>query len=139
MYYLNHPLRFECTGCGQCCTGSGEYYVEVTPVEQDHIRRHLGLSRAWFRRRYLLRFDDGVESLRMSGRPVKRCVFLGAENRCGIYAVRPAQCRHYPIWPELVNRASAWRLEARRCEGIGRGDVIPLARIRGLLRKQSAR
>jgi Fe-S-cluster containining protein len=45
------------------------------------------------------------------------CVFLGEGRRCRIYAVRPAQCRTYPFWPELETR-QAWRDEARRCEGI---------------------
>jgi len=81
-----------------------------------------------------MRLDNGIESLLVSGHPVKRCVFLGTDNRCGIYAVRPAQCRHYPFWPGLVNSATAWQIAGQRCEGIGRGEVIPLTRIQAALR-----
>jgi uncharacterized protein len=135
MYYKNRPLHFECTGCGKCCTGSKDYYVAVTPVEQRRIQESLGISRAWFRRHYLFRADDGVESLRMPG---GRCILLGDDNRCRVYSVRPAQCRHYPFWPELVGRETAWRLERRRCEGIGRGTAVPIAEIERRLRKQES-
>ena len=111
------PLRFECTGCGKCCTGPGDYYIEGSPAEQERRRRLLGVSRRWLKRRYVFRYDAGVESLRM-GRG-GRCVFLGPDNRCRIYRVRPRQCRTYPFWPELADRR-VWRREARRCEGIGR-------------------
>jgi hypothetical protein len=126
--------RFACTGCGKCCTGGGSYVVEVSRAEQRRIQRHLGISWAWFRRHYLFRFDEETESLKM---PRGRCVFLGDDNRCRIYQVRPLQCRTYPWWPELMNRR-AWRLEARRCEGIGRGEAVPLSHVRAALRRQSA-
>ena len=127
-------LRFECTGCGYCCTGdSRRYYVEATPTEQRQIQRHLGISWRWFRRRYVRRVDDNTEGLSMDG---GACAFLGKDRRCRIYVVRPAQCRHYPFWPELVHDPKAWRDEARRCEGIGRGNVIPLARVRASLKQQ---
>jgi hypothetical protein len=133
-YYATRALHFECTGCNHCCTGTHpDYYIEVAATEAERIRKHLKLSPAWFRRRYLHRFDDGVLSLRMQD---NRCVFLDSKQGCRIYALRPAQCRHYPVWPELVTSAAAWRLEARRCEGIGQGAAIPLAEIRRRLRLQ---
>lgn len=135
----SHKLRFECTGCGGCCTGRGnarvEYYVAITLVEQRDIRKYLGVSLAWFKRRYLMRFEDGEESLRWEG---DRCVFLDGDKRCRIYPVRPVQCRTYPFWPELVESKFAWRAEARRCEGINRGEIVPLTRVRRALREQRA-
>jgi Fe-S-cluster containining protein len=125
---LAGPYRFHCTGCGECCTGPGsDWVIEVSRTEQERIRRHLGVTRAWFRRRYLFRFDEETESLRMN-RKTGACVFL-EDGRCRIYAVRPTQCRTYPWWPELM-RPTAWRREARRCEGIGRGGVVPLVEVR---------
>lgn len=126
-------LRFECTGCGRCCTGRGEHYIAATSAEQERIRASLGLSRRWFRRRYVTAYADGTEGLRWDG---DRCAFLDADLRCRIYAVRPAQCRHYPYWPEVVRSPSAWTREARRCEGIGRGNAVPLSRVMTALRAQ---
>lgn len=108
-------LRFECTGCGKCCTGDpAYYYVEASRAEQRRIQDYLGISWRWFRRRYIVRYDDGTEGLSMAG---GRCAFLGPDKRCRIYPVRPAQCRSYPFWPQLMNQ-TAWRHEAQRCEGI---------------------
>lgn len=130
-------LRFECTGCGGCCTGRGnahlEYFVAITPTERERIRAYLGISPAWFRRRYLMRYWDGQHSLRWKD---DRCVFLDGDKRCRIYPVRPVQCRTYPFWPELVESKIAWRAEARRCEGINRGGIVPPARVRLALKRQ---
>jgi Fe-S-cluster containining protein len=123
------PLRFKCTGCGNCCTGNPrDYWVEVSKAEQQRIARHLGISLRWLRRRYVLRERDG-DGLSMKG---GACIFLDGA-RCRIYAARPAQCRGYPLWPELLNDREAWQAEARRCEGIGRGTRIPLSRIKKIL------
>jgi len=135
MYYEQKALKFECTGCGKCCTGQGDYYVETNPAEQRRIQKFLGVSWRWFRRRYLHRYDDGVESLAWD-HGQRRCVFLDAEYRCRIYSVRPAQCRTYPFWPEVVDRRKTWKAEIKRCEGIGRGGVVPLEHIRKLLKQQ---
>lgn len=132
MYYREHRLRFHCTGCGACCTGGGDHYVAVDNSEQEAIRRFLGVSRSWFRRRYLLTLDTGGGEL-ASGRD-GRCVFLDAHDRCRVYPVRPRQCRSYPFWPEVVSSRSAWQAEARRCEGIGQGAVVPLRRIEAALK-----
>ncbi len=134
MYYRHHPLRFQCTGCGDCCTGDpNRYYVEATREEQRAIQRFLGISWRWFRRRYVAKIDDGIESLSMAG---GQCTFLDAQRRCTIYSVRPAQCRLYPFWPEIVERRADWKAEAKRCEGINRGEVVPLARIEAALKQQ---
>lgn len=126
----NEPRRFECTGCGNCCTGNPKHYwVETTRAELKRIAQHLGITLAWLRRRYVMR-EDGAEGLSMRG---GRCVFLEG-NRCRIYAVRPTQCRTYPLWPELLTSRTAWQSEARRCEGIGRGAVIPVEKITKALR-----
>jgi len=134
MYYKNTPLRFECTGCGACCTGGADHYVETSATERAAIRAFLGLSPAWFRRRYLVRVDADTTGIRLehSG----RCPFLGIDNRCRIYPVRPRQCRTYPWWPELVENKRDWTEEARRCEGMNRGTVVPLSTIERSLARE---
>ena len=134
VYYEKTRLRFECTGCGVCCTGDASRYVEAGPQEQEAIRGFLQLSRAWFRRHYLTRVDDATLGLRISG---GHCVFLQDNGRCRIYPVRPTQCRTYPWWPEVVNSKTSWQEEARRCEGINRGQVIPLKKIVAGLKRKS--
>jgi len=129
-------LRFECTQCGQCCIAGPGHYVFLTDAEANAIREFLGLSKGWFRRRYLRRLADGerVAAAGVDG----RCVFLGADGRCRVYTVRPVQCRTYPFWPEVLRSRVAWQQESKRCEGIGRGVVVPMPRIRAALLRQRA-
>lgn len=108
--------------------------MRVSGAESERIRRHLGIGRAWFRRRYLTRLEDGLGygiALRAG-----RCVFLRQDLRCAIYAVRPVQCQTYPFWPELVGTARAWRAEGGRCEGIGEGRAVPVVFIERQVRRQ---
>lgn len=130
-YYQQQSLRFSCTRCGQCCTGGAGYHVYFTRSDAEAACTHLGLTWNWFRRHYLRRLDDaGLVATDNAG----ACIFLDPDGQCGIYAVRPVQCRTYPFWPELVVSAAAWQREARRCEGINRGDVVSPARIRRAVR-----
>ena len=80
MFYLETPIRFQCTGCGKCCTGNKDAYVEVSAKEQKKIEAFLDISPAWFRRRYLSRFDDGDIAMAMDADG--RCPFLDKEDRC---------------------------------------------------------
>ncbi|HKK06350.1 MAG TPA: YkgJ family cysteine cluster protein [Gammaproteobacteria bacterium] len=131
-HHHHAKLRFECTACGACCFGGRGAYVALSGAEADAIRRHLGLSTAWFRRRYLVSLANGRLGLRLD--EDGWCSLLDAEGRCRAYAARPGQCRSYPFWPEVVATANTWRAEAARCEGIGRGAVVPLGRIEAMLK-----
>jgi Fe-S-cluster containining protein len=122
VYHRLTTLRFECTGCGACCHGDSESYIGVSAAESERIRDYLGLSPAWFRRRYLVRVAGIGRSIRLEADG--RCTFLDADGRCRVYPVRPVQCSTYPFWPEVVATRGAWRSEARRCEGIGRGPGV---------------
>ncbi len=132
-FYETSPLHFECTCCGDCCIAPDGYHVFLENGEAEAIRGYLGLSKGWFRRRYLDRLADGelVAALEAGG----RCVFLGADGGCRIYPVRPLQCRTYPFWPEVLASRQAWQREARRCEGINRGRAVPATWIRRQLKR----
>lgn len=136
-FHHQRRLRFACTGCGDCCTGTSDDCVVVGDDEQERIRAYLGVSRAWFRRRYVERVEDRFDGLK--SRAGGTCVFLDGAKRCRVYPVRPRQCRTYPFWPEIVASERTWRREARRCEGIDRGEVVPLARVEASLRLLRAR
>ena len=134
-FHRRDALRFECTGCGECCRGGGDYHVFVTYSEAKRMCSHLGLSWSWFQRRYLARLEDGTAVL--ASRADDRCVFLDRDGRCRVYGARPVQCSTYPFWPEVLATAKTWRREARRCEGIGRGAVVPLRLIEDALTRIS--
>ena len=112
----------------------GGCYVYVSNEEIEKVSDFLGLSRAWFKRRYLLRLPEEGWVLAVSDD--ETCVFLGADKRCTIYEVRPVQCLSYPYWPEVVLRKSDWKRESRRCEGIGQGKIVSKKKIAALLKQQ---
>jgi uncharacterized protein len=109
-----YPFRFACRRSGNCCSIPGGI-VRVTPAEKTAIAAQLGMSEQAFASRYLQ--PDGV---RLKDGFGNRCVFLqdGAEASCGIYAVRPAKCREWPFWPELLRDPELLRLVQRTCPGI---------------------
>ena len=113
-------LRFECTGCGHCCTG-GDGYVWMD-LEEIHVLAHrLSLSIDDFGRRYLRRI--GQRYALLERRPGGDCVFL-RDNRCSVYEARPRQCANFPFWPAYLKSPEAWAAAARECEGIR--DEAPL-------------
>lgn len=136
--HLQEPLRFTCTGCGACCTGnSEEYYIETSRDEQEAIRNFLGITRHWFRRRYLTKIAEEMEGLKIENSG--RCVFLSKSNSCKIYPVRPMQCQTYPFWPEILISKKKWRAEKRRCEGVDNGTIVPRRRVAACLKLQHLR
>ena len=131
-YHRHSKLRFECTACGACCHGQPGDYVAVNHTEAGAIRAALGLSERWFQRHYLVSLSGGQRGLRL--RDDGRCILLRADGRCRAYETRPSQCRTYPFWPEIVASRATWRGEAKRCEGIERGSVVPVRWIERQLR-----
>lgn len=113
-WYDKEGLRFSCTGCGACCTGSPGY-VWVTPEEIQQIAAHLNLELQEFVDLYVRQIGDQY-SLKEVG-PQFDCVFLKGKG-CSIYEVRPTQCRTFPFWPRLMKSREAWEEAAKMCEGI---------------------
>ena len=57
------------------------------------------------------------------------CPFL-EEGGCSIHPAKPAQCRVFPFWPELVESRREWLKTARYCPGIGKGPLIQIEQAR---------
>ncbi|MEM7311210.1 MAG: YkgJ family cysteine cluster protein [Planctomycetota bacterium] len=115
-------MRFECTQCGNCCRNHGEYaYVYLAATDVAAMSRRLKLAPKVFLERYCV-LEDGMVSLRMD-RPA--CPFLGEDNRCGVYEVRPMQCRTWPFWEENLKR-KVWKGPVKDCcPGIDQGPLTP--------------
>jgi len=120
-------LRFECQpGCTACCTQQG--FVYLTEADVSRAAGFLGMTPAAFERQYVYRTRN-LRRLRMP-RAV-RCHFL-REGGCSIHPAKPAQCRIFPCWPELVESQREWRKTARFCPGIGQGSLIQIKTAREL-------
>lgn len=119
-------LRFQCTQCGDCCSG-GEGYVWVNQAEIDAMAERLGTTSAEFEATHVKRV--GVRRS-LKERPDGDCVLLDEKTRkCTAYEDRPRQCRTWPFWDSNLRSPAAWAEAAEACPGCDRGDLVPLAAI----------
>lgn len=129
-------LRFACTECGKCCTGSPGY-VWITVEEIERMAVHLELSIEEFSRLYVRRVKDRLSLIEHP--KTYDCVFLKGKQ-CQIYSVRPTQCRTFPWWPQNLKSEKDWQEAARYCEGIQLdAPVVPFEKIDEQLAIQEGR
>jgi len=112
-------MRFQCQpGCIRCCEQPGHIYL--SPADVARLARHLKLTQAEFRRQFVCG-PKGRERLRKPR--AKQCPFLLATG-CGVHAVKPLQCKAFPFWPEILDKASERRDAAAYCPGLGHGPLV---------------
>ena len=91
---LIHPLHekvFECTNClecANCCKTIGPLF---TDNDINRIAKYLVIKPSEFTQKYL-RIDEDKDYVLRS----VPCTFLGKNNACSIYKVRPKACREFP-------------------------------------------
>ena len=80
--------RTDCLTCANCCKTTGPLF---TDRDIDRISKHLRLKPQHFISQYL-RVDEDKDYV------LKKvpCTFLGLDNHCSIYEVRPKACREFP-------------------------------------------
>jgi len=143
-WYAN-GLSFTCTCCGNCCTG-GPGFVWLDDHEVDLLAKHLGLSKKQTLEQYCRKIGQRIslkESRTKEGN--YDCIFLkelpakkekGKINLprrvCGIYEVRPLQCRTWPFWDGNLASQDNWNNSAKRCPGMNTGKHYPQEKIEAL-------
>ena len=80
--------RTNCLECANCCKTTGPLFTDADIVR---IAKHLKVKPQKFIGDYLRVDEEGDYVLQKVP-----CVFLGADNYCSIYEVRPKACREYP-------------------------------------------
>ena len=124
--WYSDGLRFECTQCGDCCSGS-EGYVWVNQEEIDGMANRIGMDSAAFEERFVKRV--GVRRS-LKERPGGDCVLLDPQTRkCTAYEERPRQCKTWPFWQSNIRTPEAWAEAAQACPGCNKGDLVPLEQI----------
>lgn len=86
-----HEAEFErtdCLDCANCCKTTGPLF---TAKDIDRIAKHFKMKQQQFIDTYL-RLDEENDYVLQS----VPCEFLGADNYCSIYEVRPKACREFP-------------------------------------------
>jgi uncharacterized protein len=93
--------RIDCLSCANCCK-------TISPVFKDRditrIASHFKLKPSEFTHKYLVMDEEGDYVLRSVP-----CAFLGNDNRCSIYEIRPFACKSYPHTSSLPLKKS-WDL-----------------------------
>lgn len=86
-----HDAEFQktnCLSCGNCCKTTGPLF---TNADVERISKHLRLKSQQFIERYLRVDEDHDYVLQQVP-----CAFLGQDNYCSIYDVRPKACKEFP-------------------------------------------
>ena len=118
--WYREGLRFECTQCGDCCTGAPGY-VWVTHAETEKIARFLDLTPTKFRKEYVRKVGRRYSLIERANGD---CIFFN--QGCTVYPARPKQCRTFPFWPENLNSGKAWEKLESECPGTGKGKLYRL-------------
>jgi len=80
--------RTDCLQCANCCKTTGPLF---TDRDIDRIAKFLKMKSQQFMAQFLKVDEENDYVLQKLP-----CVFLGADNGCTIYEVRPKACREFP-------------------------------------------
>ncbi len=80
--------RTDCLTCANCCKTTGPLF---TNKDIERIAKHFRQKPVQFIETYLRVDEDNDHVLKQVP-----CTFLGEDNYCSIYEVRPKACREYP-------------------------------------------
>ena len=123
-------LSFECTQCGNCCSGPGTGFVWVSESEIQNLAEALGMGNDIdaFERKFTRRVGIKTSLVEYSDGD---CIFLDKETRgCSVYQARPTQCRTWPFWHSNLDSPKSWSKAARDCPGCNHGTLYSLAEIK---------
>ena len=86
--------KIDCLSCAACCKN---YSPRFKTPDVKRISKHLGMKESEFIDTYLIVDDEGDFVVKSTP-----CPFLGADNFCSIYEVRPSDCVRFPYTDEDV-------------------------------------
>jgi uncharacterized protein len=110
-----HTAVFEqinCLDCAACCKN---YSPRFKTPDIKRISKHLKLKEGQFIENYLKLDDEGDYVVKQTP-----CPFLGFNNACSIYEVRPSDCVRFPYTDEdvLLKRPTLTLKNASFCPAV---------------------
>ena len=124
--WFQDGLRFECTQCGDCCTGAPGY-VWVNNQEIAELAAVLDMKVHEFEASYVRRIGSRKSLIELSNGD---CILFDAKTRkCKVYHERPRQCRTWPFWDSNIATPSAWKKTCAICPGSGQGKVYSVEEV----------
>ena len=92
-----HDEAFEKINCLECAARCKNYSPRFKTPDVKRISKHLGMRESVFIATYLNVDEEG--DFVVDSTP---CPFLGSDNACSIYEVRPSDCARFPYTDEDV-------------------------------------
>lgn len=86
--------KIDCLQCGNCCKG---YSPRFKNPDIKRIAKYLKMKEGALIETYLTLDNEGDYVMKSTP-----CSFLGADNYCSIYDVRPSDCERFPYTDEDV-------------------------------------
>jgi hypothetical protein len=86
--HTNEFKKTDCLQCGNCCKTTGPLF---TNADIERLSKYFKQKPQQFIAQYL-RLDEENDYVLQQ----VPCAFLGADNYCSIYEVRPKACREFP-------------------------------------------
>jgi uncharacterized protein len=96
--------------------------VFLSEADLRRAAKFVGMTPSQFETKYVYRTRNRLRFRTPRGR---RCPFLEAAG-CAIHPAKPAQCRLFPYWPELLESTREWRAAARYCPGMSTGPLVKI-------------
>ncbi|MBW7857467.1 MAG: YkgJ family cysteine cluster protein [Leptonema sp. (in: Bacteria)] len=123
-------FKWTCTACGQCCRGPGAVYF--TENDLVNIRQYLNLDKPsktnqekW--NRILKKLVQKKQNNFFVHQTDDACMFLGKDNKCTIYEVRPLQCRTFPFWTSNFEGKESYQALKALSPGVRNGRGQPFS------------
>ncbi|WP_205514433.1 YkgJ family cysteine cluster protein [Longitalea arenae] len=92
-----HDEAFSTVDCLQCAACCKNYSPRFKTPDIKRISKHLKMKESVFIETYLRLDEEGDYVVKQTP-----CAFLGADNYCSIYEVRPSDCERFPYTDEDV-------------------------------------
>ena len=116
-------VRFQCIGCGRCCSGESDGHVYVYNDDIRAISAFIHMSEADFINQYCEIVEDLYEGKLIKIFVIKAnpatnsCIFQQEDMACSIYPARPFQCLNFPFWYMNLESKEAWNSVREHCPG----------------------
>jgi Fe-S-cluster containining protein len=121
--WFKDGLRFQCTQCGNCCTGAPGF-VWVNKAEVIALAEKLGMDVPAFESQFVRTVGTRKSLIEHANGD---CVFFDGQTRkCTVYEARPRQCRTWPFWDSNLRSPETWERTCEICPGSGKGDFVPV-------------
>ncbi len=104
--------KVDCLQCAACCKN---YSPRFKTPDIKRISKHLKMKESAFIDTYLRLDEEGDYVVKQTP-----CAFLGADNYCSIYDVRPSDCERFPYTDEdvLLKRPNLTLKNATFCPAV---------------------